>query len=94
MPKKALNISRALKKKGFLENTKRDHIWYTYYRNGKKTSINTKISHGVNEIDDGLLGKMARQMRLSRHDFDEFVACHLSQDDYDKQMLDNNQIIP
>lgn len=87
MPKKVRDVSGALKRKGFLEEM-RDHRYYVFYRGGKKTSINTKISHGETEISDGLLGKMARQMHLSRLEFDSFVECTLSEEKYTKKMIE------
>ena len=92
MPKKASDISKALKKKGFIEDVSRDHKWYVYYHNGKKTSINTKISHSADDIGDGLLGKMSRQVHLSRKEFDEYIACHISQEEYDCKMIKNGHV--
>lgn len=92
MPKKVLDVRRALKKKGFGEDVSRDHMYYTFYYDGKKTSINTKISHGKNEIDDGLLGKMSRQMHLKKADFNEFVSCTLSEEDYIEKMIEAGKL--
>jgi len=48
----------------------------------------TKTSHGsgYRTLDDGLLGQMARQCRLTKARFIELVDCPLSQDDYEKEL--------
>ena len=91
MPKKAREVSGALLRKGFRE-VGGDHKRYVFYYNNQKTAINTKISHGETELHDGLLSAMARQMRLKRSDFDKFVECTLSEEEYTAKMLETNQL--
>jgi predicted RNA binding protein YcfA (HicA-like mRNA interferase family) len=75
MPKAAKEIATGLQQKGFRLRDN-DHSFFHLYVNGKKTSVYTKISHGEKEIHDGLLGTMARQVRLSRKQFNELIECH------------------
>jgi len=93
MPKKAKDVASALKKKGFKEDSARDHIFYYLYNNGKRTQVYTKISHGAKEISDVNLGKMKRQMRFrNRKDFDDYIKCNLSEDEYKRLLKEENVI--
>jgi hypothetical protein len=78
--------------KGFSENSKRDHHYYFYRHKGKKSDIHTKISHGENEIDDSLCSRMARQIRLTRREFDAFVECGLTAEEYSR-MLEEKDLL-
>ena len=82
-------------KKGFKKNQS-DHRKFIYYtREGKKTSVWTKTSHGSShsEISKENLAKMARQCRLSNNDFSELVQCPLERDDYEQMLLINSHIV-
>lgn len=92
MPKPVRIVRKALTKKGFVEDASGDHRIFIFYHDGKKTSINTRISHGEKELRDGLLSIMARQMRLKRCDFDKFVECTLSYEEYTAKMIDGGQL--
>ncbi len=78
---KSRDIVGALLNKGF-KTDNHDHKFYYYVRNGKITSIRTKVSHGKSNVDKKLIGKMARQMRISKNQFVDFVDCILTQKKY------------
>lgn len=81
-------VAKALKKKGF-EAYEGDHQRFRYVRtNGKVTSINTKISHGVKEIDKRLFSAMSRQVKLSKEQFCRYVECTISRAAYEKILID------
>lgn len=83
MPRKARDVKKMLLKKGFTEVTvPKDHHYFVVYHNGKKTRVNTKISHGCKEIPDGLLSQMSKQMQLEKEDFDRYMICHMSKEEY------------
>ena len=82
MSRKARDVARALTQKGFAEEKKRDHQYYFYYQNQKKTSVYTKISHGETDIGAALLSRMARQVRLSKIEFDDLIDCPLDAPGY------------
>ncbi|MBY6273821.1 MAG: type II toxin-antitoxin system HicA family toxin [Caldibacillus debilis] len=91
-PQKTKDIEAALLKKGF-QRVVSHHIYYFLYVDGKKTSIRTKISHGIKEYDKSLLSQMAKQLKLPNEMFVNFIKCPLSYEDYlkylrDKQILD------
>ena len=78
-------LSRALRKKGFLENKKADHVFYYLCYEGKRYPVRTKISHGRSgsECDKNLLSKIKRQLRLdSIEELLDFIDCPLSEEGY------------
>jgi hypothetical protein len=79
---KSREVSAALRRKGFREQSERDHKYYFFYHDGKKSRINTKISHGESEIDDYLCSAMSQQMRLTRAQFRKLVECPLTAKQY------------
>lgn len=83
MPKPAKDVAAGLLKKGF-ELRQNDHAFYHLFVDGKKTIVSTKISHGEREITDSLLGMMARQVKLTRKQFNDLVDCPLEFDEYVK----------
>ena len=58
----------------------------------KKTAINTKISHGENEIGDPLIVAMAKQLFLNKNQFMELIQCTLSAESYKKILLEMGKI--
>lgn len=84
MPRKKTDVSRILQKKGFTLDETRDHkCFYLYNSDGTRTTVWTKISHGSsNEIHDGLLGEMMRQIHLKKPQFNEYMDCTLSKEKY------------
>jgi hypothetical protein len=91
MTKSAKDIAAGLLKKGFVARES-DHTFYQLSVDGRKTVINTKISHGEKEIGDPLLGIMARQLRLSKRSFLELVDCPLSLLEYIRLLRENGHI--
>lgn len=89
---KTEKIDKALRKKGF-KNEQRDHNYYFYYYNGKKSAINTKTSHGKDEVGDSLIGMMAKQLHLKKEQFMQLIQCTLDADTYKQILIDKGQII-
>ena len=94
MPHPARDVKAALLKKGFHETAKkkRDHDYYFFMYNGKKTNVYTKISHGEREIHDGNCSLMARQIKLSNPQFNDFVGCLLRSDQYLQHLVQGNHV--
>jgi hypothetical protein len=87
MPRKQSDVERSLTNKGF-RHKEGDHSYFHYYSTvGKKTAVFTKTSHGAREIDDHLLGRMAKQCKLSRADFDQLIDCPLDQNSYETKLV-------
>lgn len=77
------DVESALAQKGFtLEE--RDHRYYFFYHNGKKTAVSTKVSTGTayKHLGDKLVSDMAHQMKLTTKQFGQFVECSMSGKDY------------
>jgi hypothetical protein len=89
---KTRDVSASLCGKGFREHTDRDHRYYFFYHAGKKSSIQTKISHNAGEIDDYLCSAMSRQIKLTRTQFRALVECPLTAEDNLKLMIDAKHI--
>ncbi len=78
-------IERSLKKKGFQESDRgKDHRFYKLYAEGKYTGIMTKISRGTKykTLSSGLIGAMARQLKLETSEFANLIKCPLSYEAY------------
>ena len=87
MPLKARVLERGLLRKGFrvVESRHRQYRYYTV--NGSRTNVQTLTSHGSDrDIGDHRLGQMARQLNLTRRQFDQLIDCSLSQADFEAMM--------
>jgi len=85
MPRDKGVVETALRNKGF-QQTEGDHHYFIYHRkDGKKTLAKTKTSHGSkSDLDDYLLGQMAKQCSLTKPQFLELVDCTLTRDAYER----------
>lgn len=87
MQRKQREVERSLTAKGF-QSREGDHSYFHYWtKAGKKTAVFTKTSHGNRELDDSLIGCMARQCRLSRSDFERLIDCPLDRDGYEAKLV-------
>ena len=91
MPKKVRDIISDLQRKGF-RSQENDRTFLHLWVGGKKTPVWTKRSHGEKEIGDRLLGLMARQLRVTRREFNDLVDCPLSEDEYVRMLREGDHI--
>jgi hypothetical protein len=88
MPRDKSEVESSLLKKGFKPtHPGSDHNWFVYVASDGKKAIGarTKTSHGRGfDLDDFLLGQMARQVSLTKKQFLELVDCPLSREEYEK----------
>ncbi len=87
MPSKKPDFEKSATKKGFIENTKGDHIFYTFTDSEGKLygKIKTRVSHGAKggDIPDSILPAMKKQLQFDRkEDFDKFIECTFSEEEY------------
>lgn len=77
-------VEASLCRKGFEESRDGDHRYFKLMCDGKYTGIQTKTSHGTKYKDLGapLVAAMARQIKLGKSEFLDFVQCSLSQKRY------------
>ena len=95
MPRDRSDILSSLTSKGFeLQQGKRDHDVLFLTHEGRVQPVYTKLSRGSKHktVSDSLLGRMSRQLRISRKQFDELVDCPMTADDY-HQVLRSNDVI-
>lgn len=85
-------VEAGLQNKGFrLENS--HHRFFIYYtQQGEKTAVRTRTSQGGNELDDFLLGQMAKQCHLTKTAFLELVDCTLDQASFERKLSDSNMV--
>lgn len=84
----------ALKLKGF-KASEGDHHFFTYHtKNGQKTSVWTKTSHGAGSktLSDNLVSLMAKQCGLNTGQFKRLVACPLSQTEMEEILINGGRI--
>lgn len=94
MPRDARKVGKGLIRKGFLESTSH-HRFYIYYTcSGKKSSVQTKMSHSATDISDPLLCKMARDVKLTKEEFLSLVDCPLSREAYELKLIALSVIKP
>lgn len=87
-------VAQALQAKGF-RRRETHHSYFVYYTNdGRKTAVQTKISHGRGgvDIDDALIGRMAQQCNLRTAQFRALVECSLSRADYEALLVSGGHI--
>ena len=93
MPRKAREVRRGLRRKGFRETDSRHRKLEYYKLNGQEGGVNTLMSHGSErDLGDHLLGQMARQIHLTRRQFDDLIDCRLSQADYEAMLRRDGMI--
>ena len=95
MPTKSkIKVEKALRKKGFIEKQGDHHFFVYYTSSGKQTGVFTKTSFTphMKDISGELLGKMARQCKLSQDEFCRLVDCPLSRNSYEEILRKNHNI--
>lgn len=80
--RKSSKVVNNLEKKGFIPSDSH-HKFFYFYIDGKDTGIWTKISQGSNhDLDEYLLHKMAKQVKLPFDRFLDLIDCPMSKDEY------------
>jgi len=84
-PRNRREFENALQRKGFVMSQS-DHRRFVFHtRDGKKTGVWTKTSHGTSHRDISPInvGKTARQCRLSGKEFERLIDCPLEREEYE-----------
>jgi hypothetical protein len=89
---KARLAAQVLQQKGFKEEPGRDHVYYFFLRQGKKTIISTKISHGEKDLTDDLCKFMARQTKLTLTQFRSLIDCAMTSEMYLEHLIKANHL--
>ncbi|HEV7588854.1 MAG TPA: hypothetical protein VGO40_12130 [Longimicrobium sp.] len=99
MPRDRSEVVAALKNKGFEERPEgknRDHDMFFFVHGGLQRAVFTKVSRGsgYRTIGDDLLGKMAKQLQLTRGDFNLLVECPLGEVEYAEKLAAQGVLRP
>lgn len=86
MPLKTADVERSLPRKGFEQEVSK-HVYFKFRHRGKDWGISTFFSHGEREIGDHLVGRMAKQVKLSKASFLRLVECPMSAEEYLSQLV-------
>ncbi|HXB73341.1 MAG TPA: hypothetical protein VNY05_34200 [Candidatus Acidoferrales bacterium] len=85
---RAALLVNALLAKGFREVEGRDHRYFFFHVQGRKTAVFTRISHGQRSLDDWMSGQAARQIHLSKRELLSYLECTLSGEAYLQLMIE------
>ena len=85
-------VQRALLRKGFVSDSRSHHIYFSLVRDGQDTEAETYLSHGGQDINDYLQGRMAKQLGLKTREFQDLVRCPLSHDKLLNILIDRGMI--
>ncbi len=77
----ARKLRSLLLKLGFEEERGTHHVFF-YLRHRGVIVVRTKISHGVTEITQPILGLVGKQLKLGRRDFESFLQGRLTKEEY------------
>lgn len=89
---KAIDVEKALCKKGFVPKGG-DHRFFIYQtQDGLDTTIQTKISHSAIDIGKGLIALMSKQCVLRKEEFVNLIKCPLSRDRYEEILKEKKAI--
>ncbi len=94
MPRNRKSVESTLQNKGFVK-AEGDHHYFIYFdKHGRKTRARTKTSHSpkVCDIDDSLLGPMARQCFLNKGEFLRLVDCPMTREEYERRLIDQGEL--
>ena len=87
-PRPVKDIEKSLLKKGFQKlssKQKSHHSFYYFIHNGKKTNINTYLSHGAKskEYSSSLMNKIQHQLKFEDSKLAEsFLDCPFKEEQY------------
>jgi len=93
MAPKRTDCIKHVKLKGFVREDGRDHEFYFYVHNGKKTRCFVKFSSSHDVIDNSILKLMIRPLRLDRlQEVKELLECPMSQEALVKILIAKGEI--
>ena len=86
-------LTKSLLNKGFSQEVGGKHKKLRLHANGNRTKIFTLYSHSATECNDFILDKMAKQLKLTRPQFNDLIECALSEKGYLKILIDKGELI-
>jgi hypothetical protein len=93
MPRAKKDVEAGLKRKGFRLDERHHHYFLYWTKDGKKSPIRTKTSHGGGrDLGDTLVRLMAQQCKLTKAEFEQLVDCALSREAYEATLKERGEI--
>jgi hypothetical protein len=89
------DVEAALERKGFVRKDDKDHRKFHFWTSDRrKTAIWTKTSRGTDykTLQDGLIAMMAKQMKLTKKEFGDFVACDIERGRYEELLAERKEL--
>ena len=91
--RKTRAVRAALLSKGFIaDDTHHEMFWLVV--DGRKTSIRTRIGHGVAEYGDNLLALVARQVGLSKQELYLHIDCPMDAEKLKRLLVERGKVRP
>ncbi len=78
----ARKLASLLRSLGFEEDRGKDHVFF-YFHVQARIVIHTKISHGMSEISQPLLGLIGKQLKLNYQEFAKFLQGKMRREEYE-----------
>ena len=92
-PRKTRAIRAALLSKGFMaDDTHHEMFWLVV--DGRRSSIRTRVSHGVAEYGDNLLALIARQVGLSNRELYSLVDGPMDGEKLKRVLIERGKVRP
>lgn len=94
MPRERTAIRKALKAKGFEEESGGDHWFYVHAKN---QAVFTKVSFGsgYKVYSDELLSRMRRQLRLdTKRQLESLIDCPMTREAYEEHLIAKKLLPP
>jgi predicted RNA binding protein YcfA (HicA-like mRNA interferase family) len=90
----AAEIEKVLKKKGFEEQkSRKHHKWYVLMVDGKKSRVNTYLSHNGQDYGKKLMGEVKKQLCFDdTTKMEDYFDCTFSEADYKTMLMNNRRI--
>jgi len=86
-------LIQALLNKGF-ERVETHHIMLWFVVKGTRTPIHTWVSHGQRKADDWLIGRIAKEIHLSKRELLRLVECEISREEYIRLLEQRGRLRP
>lgn len=91
-PRRARTIAAALERKGFVAEQGHRTVCQPVV-DGKRRSIHTYLSHGIDEYGPALLARMRKQLGFpDSASLSRFIDCDLGYDDYVRLLREAGEI--
>lgn len=93
-PRKAKDIQKVLKKKGFVLNPEKEHHQFFYLNiDGKKHAIYTYFSHNNQELGKSLMNLIKKQLKFKDTEkAEQFLDCPMSKEQYLEMLIELEEI--